>query len=218
MKIRLLLRELRTNRELSQEELAQALNLSRQSIISLERGEYLPSSPVLLAMMEYFNCSIHELVDGVNLRVINLSETDENRNEVAIPLLPSGLNRQLSPETEAELVQPTVATVAGAMNISETEREYCLEVQALGFSESELSLEVTNNTLTISGSKKMPNEGVDLVHQEWQSDDFSRSVSFSSPINEDQVEAKLDNGKITVVAPKIGLTQSKTKRIIVKKR
>ena len=38
-KIRLLLRELRQARELSQEELAQALNLSRQSIISLERGE-----------------------------------------------------------------------------------------------------------------------------------------------------------------------------------
>src|SRR5689334_3437702 len=113
MKIRLLLRDLRTSHELSQEELARALNLSRQSIISLERGEYLPSSPVLLAMMEFFNCSIHDLIEGINVQVIRLAPTDgQDDTDTFLPLI-SPASPANQPSTALSSWQPGYAAAAG---------------------------------------------------------------------------------------------------------
>jgi HSP20 family molecular chaperone IbpA/DNA-binding XRE family transcriptional regulator len=216
MKIRLLLRDLRTSRELSQEELARALNLSRQSIISLERGEYLPSSPVLLAMMEFFNCSIHELVEGINVRVIRLASNDAEENADTFLPLAAYQGEIEQPTTALGSWQPGYAAAAGAMNVRENAQEYQVEIQALGYTEKELSLEATNNVLTVSGNKKAADELVSLVHSEWQASDFSRSIHFATPINEDKIEAKLENGLLTVIAPK--LTSTKIKVIEVKKK
>lgn len=217
MKIRLLLRELRTGRELSQEELARALNLSRQSIISLERGEYLPSSPVLLAMMEFFHCSIHELIDGINVRVVRLASSDSDENsESFLPLTARDPEAEELTTTALGSWQPGYAAAAGAMNVRENTTAYQVEIQALGYNEKELSLEVTNNTLTVSGNKKpATDEPVNLVHSEWQVNEFSRSIHFASSINEDKVEAKLENGLLTVIASK--LAPAKVKVIEVKK-
>jgi len=47
-------RELRTQRGLSQAELAQAMQVSRQTINSIEKGRYLPSLSLALALARYF--------------------------------------------------------------------------------------------------------------------------------------------------------------------
>lgn len=56
MKIRL--KELRTERGISQAELADALNVSRNTIVFLENTDQIPSLKVLLRIADYFNCSI----------------------------------------------------------------------------------------------------------------------------------------------------------------
>lgn len=212
-KIRLLLRELRTANDLSQEELAQALQLSRQSIISLERGEYLPSSPVLLALMEFFNCPIEQLVDGINIRYVQTEVAQPELNE-----LPVNRALQQIPPTQSEW-SPGVSVTAGAMNVHETETEYEIELQAPGYSEGEFNLEISDNTLTISGSKiDRPKEGKNLVRREWAHSEFSRSVQFAQKINEDAVEAKLENGTLTITAPKIPPVKPKIQKIEVKKK
>ncbi|HSX42395.1 MAG TPA: Hsp20 family protein [Candidatus Saccharimonadales bacterium] len=218
MKIRLLLRDLRTSRELSQEELARALNLSRQSIISLERGEYLPSSPVLLAMMEFFNCSIHDLVDGINVRMIRLIPGDEADNTETFLPLTAADDDGPEPTTALGSWQPGYAAAAGAMNVREDATSYQIEIQALGYSEKDLTLELTNNTLVVTGHKKAVSDATGLIHSEWQNSEFSRSINFTTPIDDSHVEAKLENGLLTVVAPKAQPPQPKTKRIIVKKK
>jgi putative transcriptional regulator len=43
-------REQRTQREMSQAELAAALGVSRQTVISIESGRYLPSLPLAFAI------------------------------------------------------------------------------------------------------------------------------------------------------------------------
>ena len=48
------IRSLRTERGLSQAELAQALNVSRQTINSIETGRYVPSLPLALALGALF--------------------------------------------------------------------------------------------------------------------------------------------------------------------
>lgn len=48
-------RDLRTARELSQQQLADALGVSRQTINSIEKDRYTPSLPLALAIARYFD-------------------------------------------------------------------------------------------------------------------------------------------------------------------
>ena len=52
---------LRKQRRLSQEELAQAVGVSRQTITSLEVGNYTASLPLAFKLARYFGCSIEVL-------------------------------------------------------------------------------------------------------------------------------------------------------------
>jgi putative transcriptional regulator len=60
-------KEHRKKAGMTQEELARALRVSRQTIISIERGRYVPSLTLALKISGYFNCStddMFKLVDG----------------------------------------------------------------------------------------------------------------------------------------------------------
>ena len=54
-------RALRTARGLSQQELAKALSVSRQTINSIEADRYTPSLPLALALARYFETSVEEM-------------------------------------------------------------------------------------------------------------------------------------------------------------
>jgi putative transcriptional regulator len=54
-------RALRTAKGLSQQELAEALNVSRQTINSIETGRYTPSLPLAIALARYFGTTVEEV-------------------------------------------------------------------------------------------------------------------------------------------------------------
>jgi putative transcriptional regulator len=54
-------RELRAAREWTQEQLAEAVGVSRQSIISIERGRYVPSLPLALLLARAFECPVEQI-------------------------------------------------------------------------------------------------------------------------------------------------------------
>jgi putative transcriptional regulator len=55
------LKELRSERGLSQEELAHALDVSRQTIISIEKGRYVPSLGLALGIGRFFGKPVEEI-------------------------------------------------------------------------------------------------------------------------------------------------------------
>ena len=57
-------RELRTAQGLSQGELAAALDVSRQTINSIERERYTPSLPLALALARFFQTNVEAMFDG----------------------------------------------------------------------------------------------------------------------------------------------------------
>ena len=57
------LEELRRQRAIRQEDLAQALGVSRQTVISLEKGKYNPSLALAFKLARYFNLSIEDIFD-----------------------------------------------------------------------------------------------------------------------------------------------------------
>lgn len=54
-------KELRTARGWTQEQLAEAVGVSRQSINSIERDRYVPSLPLALTFARVFGCSTDEI-------------------------------------------------------------------------------------------------------------------------------------------------------------
>ena len=55
------LESLRKSRGISQEELANAMDVSRQTIISLEKGKYNPSILLAFKLANYFRLSIEDI-------------------------------------------------------------------------------------------------------------------------------------------------------------
>jgi putative transcriptional regulator len=54
-------RERRARRGLSQAQLAEAVKVSRQTINSIEKGRYIPSLPLALALARYFETTVEEM-------------------------------------------------------------------------------------------------------------------------------------------------------------
>ncbi len=51
----------RVKKEVTQEELAHATGVTRQTVIALERGNYTPSVALALKIARYFNVSVEKL-------------------------------------------------------------------------------------------------------------------------------------------------------------
>ncbi len=62
------LEPLRREKGVRQEDLAQALNVSRQTIISLEKGKYNPSLALAFRLARYFALPIEEIFDDSDER------------------------------------------------------------------------------------------------------------------------------------------------------
>ena len=58
-----MIRELRAGRGLSQAELAQAMQVSRQTINAIETERYTPSLPLALPLARYFGMTVEEVFD-----------------------------------------------------------------------------------------------------------------------------------------------------------
>jgi putative transcriptional regulator len=59
-------RDLRTGRKLSQQQLAEAMDVSRQTINSIEKERYTPSLPLAIALARYFERTVEEVFDVDN--------------------------------------------------------------------------------------------------------------------------------------------------------
>ena len=58
------IRALRSERELSQAELASAMGVSRQTINAIETERYTPSLPLAIALARFFDRTVEEVFDN----------------------------------------------------------------------------------------------------------------------------------------------------------
>ena len=57
-------RDLRSGRGMSQGDLAAAMQVSRQTINSIETGRYTPSLPLAIALARFFGQAVEEMFDA----------------------------------------------------------------------------------------------------------------------------------------------------------
>jgi HSP20 family protein len=86
----------------------------------------------------------------------------------------------------------------------ETETAFQLQVALAGFNKENINLDFEDGKLTISGERKFESEKKENKYHflETNYGRFSRSFTLPENIQEGAIEAKFENGLLTVVLPK----------------
>jgi len=91
-----------------------------------------------------------------------------------------------------------------AMDLAETEGEFVLKADLPGLSEGDVSIELDDNVLTVSGERKAEHEerkeGYYRVERSFGR--FSRSLSLPEGVDADAVKASFDHGVLEIHIPK----------------
>jgi HSP20 family protein len=84
-----------------------------------------------------------------------------------------------------------------------------------GVSENDIDITLEKDVLTISGfvSASAP-DGYELAHSEYGVGDYQRSFTLSDQIDQDGIEARLENGVLSLSLPKA--PEAKARKIAVK--
>lgn len=93
---------------------------------------------------------------------------------------------------------------APSIDISETEKQYVIDVEVPGMNKKDINLNVENNTLTISGERKFEKEEDNKQYHRVETHYGSFSRSFALPENADfdSIKASYANGILTVTVNK----------------
>jgi HSP20 family protein len=96
------------------------------------------------------------------------------------------------------------ASFVPAVNISEENNNYSIELAAPGFNKEDFKIEQINGMLTIAGQHKSEKEVKEknFSRKEFAFGSFQRSFSLPEEINEDSIEAKYENGILTILFSK----------------
>ena len=91
-----------------------------------------------------------------------------------------------------------------AVNISEDEKGYTIEVAAPGIARKAFNLEIENDVLTISTEKKESKEEnkPNFLRREFNYQTFKRSFQLPETIDQEQIKASHDAGILTLTIPK----------------
>jgi HSP20 family protein len=102
-----------------------------------------------------------------------------------------------------------------AVNISETEKDYLVELAAPGMKKNDFKINVERNVLTISSEMKQENkeEEKNFTRREYSFSSFERSFTLPEAVNQDKIDAKYMDGVLRISLPKKEEVLSKNKEI-----
>ena len=107
-----------------------------------------------------------------------------------------------------------------AVSVSETKDELLLTAELPGLSEDDLSIELENNVLTVSGEKSEEHKEDDeerhfhVVERSYGS--FTRSFTLPRTVDGSNIVATFDSGVLTVMLPKVA--EAKGRKISISKQ
>jgi len=89
-------------------------------------------------------------------------------------------------------------------NISETSKEFKLDLAAPGLERKDFDVEIENHVLKISAEKKADRERREgeYYRREYSFNSFSRSFTLPDNVKEGSIDAKYENGVLKVSIPK----------------
>lgn len=220
MKIIVRVRELRKHHNLTQEELAKQLNISRQSLISLEQGRWLPSLPLAIQLAEFFNTPLEQVISPSEQPKQERKESQMPR-EIG-PWSPFRELRDMREEMDRMFDQSVrypfgTATVFPTINVREDDKHFYLEAHVPGFTDDNIDIDIADDMVTISGSTNEENkeekDATGYLRREYRIQSFTRTLTLPTPVISDEANAELKHGILTVTLPKVLEERPKTKRL-----
>jgi HSP20 family protein len=103
--------------------------------------------------------------------------------------------------------------IAPMASLMEDGDGYTLQVEMPGVNKEGLEISVENNELTIIGRRSLPTVEGTVLHRESRRDNFRRAFELDPSINANKIDAKMEQGILTVHLPKA--EQVKPRKITV---
>ncbi len=96
------------------------------------------------------------------------------------------------------------AGVFPLLNLTENKDNYYIRAELPGMKAEDLGIQIVDKTLTISGKRKILDEGerVRYHRRERDAGKFSRAISLPGEIDSDRIKAQMLDGLLTVTIPK----------------
>ena len=123
------------------------------------------------------------------------------------------------PEIDRKLYGKHAARVMKT-DVREADGSYEILIDLPGFKKDQIELQLQNGYLTITASKGLEEEGKDkkgkIVHQERYEGSMTRSFYIGENVKEEDVQAKFEDGVLTLDFPKekpVALPERKTIQI-----
>lgn len=231
LKINNRLRDLRKKHELSQEELADRIGVSRQSVIALEQGKYMPSLPLAVSLCDLFNSAFEDVfefehhVDKIMDNHFGSENKLINHKEAPMPtdLGPwrpfreaVSLRDAMDRLFEDSVITPKAGGAMPKIDIKETKGAIVVHAELPGIDENKVDVEIMDNVMTISGEKvaEKVEEGEGYHYKESHSGTFQRSFSLPADVKAEKAEAEMKNGVLSITVPKI--EPKKAKKISIR--
>jgi len=219
MRVETVLKNIRLRSGLTQEELAQSLGVSRQSIIALEVGRYQPSINLALHIAQLFDMPV-EMIFRSQVKVkpndkIKLIPQEgggdmEPKDREMAPLSPwrdimnmrDTIDRYFDDSVMNYSRSSTIPYPA--LNVRQTSNEVIVEADVPGMKDDEIEIEITDNSLCIKGERQTSDEvkKEDYFHREVIYGSFNRSIALPVEVNPDAAKAKIEHGTLVVTLPK----------------
>lgn len=226
------LKELRKGHKLSQEELAEALGISRQSVIALEQGKSMPSLPLAVSFCRFFNAAFEEIFEiereidseinnalstsSINIKVINdpdekVGSGKENTMVELEPWKPFreaiSLRDAMDRLFEDSFITPAKGGGMPRIDVRDMKDSVVVKAELPGVNEEDINVEILDNVMTVSGERKEEKEEKEeekgYYYKESHTGQFSRSFTLPSEVVAEKASAEMKNGVLTITVPKI---------------
>jgi HSP20 family protein len=225
------IRDLRRERSLTQEALADALGISRQSVNALESGRSLPSLPVALQIADFFAVPLDMLFPTHETHQV-VHQTSDVRGSAPVPLEPRNqpssamthivplsplreMREMLDELMDATWTAPSPAIAGPAVNVAQTDAAVHVELRLPGFSKDELSIEIGEDFVAISGEQQQSTEqsGKQYFRREFATQSFTRTITLPAPVAAESARAEMKHGILHITLPKRVEEKPKTHKV-----
>ncbi len=118
-------------------------------------------------------------------------------------------SKELKVREKQEVTGPAEQTTPGlvftpAVDIFETEKAITLLADMPGVKADDLTIDLRDNTLTLSAdTTPVENAEVDDILVEYQSGRYYRQFTLGEMINQEEIDAKLNDGVLRLTLPKV---------------
>lgn len=100
-------------------------------------------------------------------------------------------------------------------NVKETDDAFLVEFAIPGFSKEDVSIDIDQNVMTVSGKKEEKSEDEKYTRREFWYNEFKRSFTLPKSVDQEATKATFKDGILTVELPKKPEAKPKSLKIAI---